>query len=266
MSSRWLVELLVAVLGLHSVVSQRAYEPDLLDPVFLMAALASEGRYGPPTHPMTRSEGSTKITQLQNPKVAGPPDVAHTVDDVLSVFPTALHPALVSCEILLWPANYGPNRLRVFVRVSQEECTSFTRVNASNHTSTWVECEPAYDQPRVVIAWLANLSSPASAVKNLTMRTVGRPSLELYPGEWLDVVCDFELLPSEYGTGDDRLALYVQLGDRMARHGHAFMTGVRLSPLLEQRRNEVENIAWLKPLTGKSRGCRSDWHACMCRP
>jgi hypothetical protein len=83
-------------------------------------------------------------------------------------------------------------------------------------------------------------------VKKLTVampRQVGRPALaELNTSraEWVQVGGDFVLLPQEYGTGQQRLALYVSLGSAAARHGAAQLTGVQILPLVSQRRNGAE--------------------------
>ena len=263
---RRLLFLLVAATA-ASAPPSRVYEPDLLEPVFLMAALNAEGdRYGPPMHSMVSTVGVVRVDMLENPKVpscwphdsqrqervcTGPPEVAHTSDDVLTVLPSELHSAVATCQIDLWEENFGPNRLQIFVKISGEVCTARSSTNASNFTRMWRECEPGYDRPGSVLrGWLARHNSPHSAVKNLTMRTLGHHRLNVRVGEWLEVGADFDLLPSKYGAGGDRLALYVQLGDAAAQHGRAHMTGVRLSAILKGRTNEVENVAWLKPLTG----------------
>lgn len=83
----------------------------------------------------------------------------------------------------LWPANSGPNRLQMFVRVSAEVCTaaalpSFTVLNTSNSTASPPQqpqqtCEPGYDDAaHVVKVWLAPLDAPEAVVREVAVRPV----------------------------------------------------------------------------------------------
>ena len=56
------------------------------------------------------------------------------------------------------------------------------------------------------------------------------------PGEWHEVLGDFYVLPSEYGTGLSRIKLYVTLGSPLATAGRVSLTDLTVTPLPLHRR------------------------------
>jgi hypothetical protein len=106
--------LLLLLLAVWPATTARDYAPDLLDPIFLLAAGrldpstgsssgGTSGRYSRrPSHPMVLTTGSVRISAVENPKVNGvgtPFEVRHIADDVLEVLPTPLHPAVATCQL-----------------------------------------------------------------------------------------------------------------------------------------------------------------------
>ena len=92
-----------------------------------------------------------------------------------------------------------------------------------------MECVPPYNVPAEVLsAVLAPYSDPSAVMRHVDLRLA---DYSTNPGEWHEVLGDFDVLPSEYGTGAQRIKLFVTLGSARATAGTVSMTDLTLTVL-----------------------------------
>jgi hypothetical protein len=221
---------------------------ELLAPIFewnteLPAAQQYLARL-PGNIPAVTSLGNVRVQRLDNPKEPQRAAAATSTGqldstapfsmlDVLVIEPTAADGAAsVTIALGLRSDNFGPNRLHAFIQIGAAD-----------------ERSELYDAPwHVLRAVLAPIRNSTEVVRTVNLRLVDFAAM---PGEWHEVLGDFYLLPAEYGTGDERLQLYVTLGSKYATTGRMRVTDLTLTPL------PLSNVALTKPVVEGPASMRS---------
>eukprot|EP01043_Picozoa_sp_COSAG02_P007116 COSAG02_NODE_209_length_28965_cov_18.680143_19_plen_1324_part_00 len=194
------------------------------------------------THSELETVGTVLVQQLDNPKeqdaLAGFIGDSLNPLDVLTAFPAPDAPATTRIRVDLGE-HVGANRLHAFVRVNAEQCSHVELAN-STHNFTRRQCVPSYDAPaEVVSAVLAPDGDPSAVIRHVELRLADYSTL---PGEWHEVLGDFYVLPYEFGTGSQRIKLFVTLGSPNATVGTVSMTDLTLTSL------PLTNVALGKPI------------------
>lgn len=207
------------------------------------------------THSRIATVGTVLVQKQDNPKeedaaeaFAGFGDSLDP-EDVLTAFPALGSPATARIQVDILSEHLGANRLHAFVHVNPEACHTAQFVNET-HNFTGQECVPPYNAPAEVLsAVLAPYGDPSAVVRRLDLRMA---NYSTDPGEWHEVLGDFDVLPSEYGTGAQRIKLFVTLGSTRATAGTVSVTDLTLTVL------PLTNVALGKPIAdGGSRSARS---------
>ena len=189
-------------------------------------------------HPRILRVGNVLVQEMDTPKEEAQPganaalslgdDEPLSLLDTLTALPAPGAPATARIQVELFAANQGANRLHAFVRINAEECEGGRFTNATHNFTTRL-CVPAYDAPaHVLSAVLAPIGDPDAVVRPVELRLADYAAA---PGEWHEVLGDFYVLPSEYGTGLSRIKLYVTLGSPLATEGRVSLTDLTVTPL-----------------------------------
>ena len=182
------------------------------------------------THTQMETVGTVLVQQLDNPKELDAVAVgdALSLQDVLTALPEVDRPATARFRVDLLGQHLGVNRLHAFVRISAEQCSN-AQFAGSMRNVTVRQCVPPYNAPaEVMSAVLAPSSDPSAIIRHVELRLADYSAT---PGEWHEVLGDFYVLPSEYGSGSRRTALFITLGSPGATAGTVSLTDLTLTPL-----------------------------------